>query len=34
MAEMCFRIDKKGKETRFSIAFLPNDGDFFTSSYR
>ena len=26
-------IDKKGKETRFSIALLPNNGDFFASSY-
>ena len=29
MVKMCFWIDQKGKETRFSIAFLPNDGDFF-----
>ena len=29
MVKMCFRIDKKGKETWLSIAFFPNNGDFF-----
>ena len=27
MVKMCFRIDKEGKKTRFSIAFFPNDGE-------